>query len=134
MAAKRKSNATIAAEVLEERLEAQCERIDAIKDDVQNRSSELKVDIKEVLAAVNAMSLHVATLPSWDSVKQLHTETRNVVHELGTQVRVLEDAATKSKAQKKTLLAVAGLAGGSISAIVGWAMSYFQTPKSPHSP
>ena len=123
MASKRKKCPSIAAEVLEERVAAQREDL-----------NELKSGVQSILSAVNQMNLHVAKLPSWDSVKQLHTETRETIEGVHIRVKALEDEATEAKGSKKVLLTVAGFAGGGVSALIGWAMTYFSAPKPPHTP
>lgn len=120
--------------VLEERLESQCVRIDEIKEDVQNRSSELKSDINQVLTVVNNLALTVAKLPTWDNVKEIHTETRKVVKEQNeaqnTSVLAIAARVTELEDNKKTIVGgwktVCAIGAGAVALfpVISWLWSF----------
>lgn len=96
---KKHSNLDSRVSVLEEQERA---RGEAIK--------EMSTDVKSVLSSVNALTVALAKLPTWDNLK-----------ETNARVDTLENESHSAAGGRKVLVGVAGAVGG----LIGWVVSYF---------
>ena len=90
--------------------------------------SEIRSDVREILAATSDTKLAVAVLPTWDNVKERDKELSEALRLISERVKPLEAAALESKGSAKVLVVVAGIVGSCITAVVGWVATAFQAP------
>lgn len=87
----------------------------------------IATDVRSISNKMNAMEVHLATIPTWDNVKELNQSVKNDVKVVAEKIAVLEEAGAQIKGGWKLLTFVGGVSG-SVVAIISWFVQHFPKP------
>jgi len=87
----------------------------------------IAADVRAISSKINVMEVHLATIPTWDNVKELHQSVKSDVKVVADKIAVFEEAGAQMRGGWKVIAFASGISG-SVVAVVSWVIQHFPKP------